>query len=139
RRVAEHQRRGDRDGVVGDHLGSAAGLRKLSHNPADRRHGYGPFSPVIDGRVYRNCPGDLEHSDPDLAAVRHHRGARGRVPDRAPWRVACADGWSSEAMTEDSAARDARLISSAMKIRYNPMVAAAGSGPWVIDTNGRKY
>jgi 4-aminobutyrate aminotransferase len=42
-------------------------------------------------------------------------------------------------MTEDSAARDARLISSAMKIRYNPMVAAAGSGPWVIDTNGRKY
>lgn len=42
-------------------------------------------------------------------------------------------------MTEDTAARDARLISSAMKIRYNPVVAAAGSGPWVIDNNGKKY
>ena len=42
-------------------------------------------------------------------------------------------------MTEEIAARDERLISSALKIRYNPMVAAAGSGPWIIDPNGRKY
>lgn len=42
-------------------------------------------------------------------------------------------------MTEDIAARDERLISSALKIRYNPMVAAAGSGPWIIDAGGKKY
>lgn len=42
-------------------------------------------------------------------------------------------------MTESIAARDERLISSALKIRYNPMVAAAGSGPWIIDESGRKY
>ena len=40
---------------------------------------------------------------------------------------------------ESPASRDARLISSALKIRYNPMVVAAGSGCWVIDANGRKY
>ncbi|MBA2519184.1 MAG: aspartate aminotransferase family protein [Chloroflexia bacterium] len=45
----------------------------------------------------------------------------------------------SRPTTHDSVARDERLISSALKIRYNPLVAAAGDGAWVIDADGKRY
>lgn len=41
--------------------------------------------------------------------------------------------------TTDLVERDARLISDALKIRYTPMVVAAGEGAWLIDAAGRRY
>jgi 4-aminobutyrate aminotransferase len=46
---------------------------------------------------------------------------------------------NSRLTTHDFVARDERLISSALKIRYNPLVAAAGSGPWIIDPDGNRF
>jgi 4-aminobutyrate aminotransferase len=35
--------------------------------------------------------------------------------------------------------RDARYVADALKIRYTPMVVAAGDGPYLIDEAGRRY
>src|SRR3989304_7528505 len=40
---------------------------------------------------------------------------------------------------EDLFARDERLISNALKIRYNPIAVARGEGARIWDTDGREY
>ena len=41
--------------------------------------------------------------------------------------------------TRAAMARDARLIGSALKIRYTPLTVAAGDGPYMIDVDGKRY
>ncbi|MCC7021894.1 MAG: hypothetical protein IT338_03650, partial [Thermomicrobiales bacterium] len=41
--------------------------------------------------------------------------------------------------TQTMVERDARYVADALKIRYTPMVVAAGDGPYLIDEAGRRY